>query len=156
MRVFLATILAGLRKLPDLPAAVEGLALFLLVIGSGAAFVYGAGWPFTPGVVENTAWLWAFTFFPALTEELVFRGWLRRGMRLPAVASLLAFILWHPLQVLIGSPFAKAFYMSPLFLPALAVLALACSISRVRSGSIWPAVIIHWGAMVAWSTLLAG
>ena len=40
MNTFLATMLAGLRKLPDTRAAIEALVLFLLVIASGAAFVW--------------------------------------------------------------------------------------------------------------------
>jgi predicted Abi (CAAX) family protease len=98
--------------------------------------------------------LWASTFlFPSLTEELVFRGWLRKGMNLPALAALLAFVAWHPLQVVIGLPFAQPIFMDWRFLSVVAVLGLACSITRVRSGSIWPGVILHWGTVVIWKTL---
>ena len=35
-------------------------------------------------------------------------------------------------------------------------LGLACTLSRIRSGSIWPAAIIHWGVVVVWKALYAG
>ena len=155
MNTFLATMLAGLRKLPDTRAAIEALVLFLLVIASGAAFVWGAGIPVNTNAFEaNTLVLWVSTFlFPTLTEELVFRGWLRKGMSLPALASLLAFVAWHPLQVVLGLPFAQPLFVDPRFLAVVAVLGLASSITRVRSGSIWPGVILHWGTVVVWTTL---
>jgi predicted Abi (CAAX) family protease len=158
MRVFIATIFAGLRKLPDLRASIEALVLFLLIVFAGTAFVYGSGRPINPAAMaQDTPVLWLSTFlFPSLTEELVFRGWLRKGMRLPALISLLAFILWHPLQVVLGLPFAQPVFMDWRFLGVVAVLGLACSISRVRSGSIWPAVILHWGTVVIWKTLFTG
>jgi predicted Abi (CAAX) family protease len=157
MNTFVATIIAGLRRLPDIRAAIEALGLFLLVILAGAAFAYGAGIPINAGADQaNTAYLWASTFlFPSLTEELVFRGWIRKGMSLPALISLLAFVLWHPLQVWIGLPFAQPFFMDWRFLGVIAVLGLACTISRIRSGSIWPGVILHWGCVVIWRTLFA-
>jgi predicted Abi (CAAX) family protease len=157
MNTFIATLLAGLRKLPDTRAAIEALVLFLMVIASGGAFVWGAGIPLNTNAFEaNTLMLWVSTFlFPTLSEELVFRGWLRKGMSLPALAALLAFVAWHPLQYLVGLPFASSLYMEPRFLAVVAVLGLACSITRVRSGSIWPGVILHWGAVVILKSLFS-
>ena len=37
-----------------------------------------------------------------------------------------------------------------------ACLGLACTLTRVRSGSIWPGVVIHWGVVVAWLALFGG
>jgi predicted Abi (CAAX) family protease len=37
-----------------------------------------------------------------------------------------------------------------------ATLGLACTLSRIRSGSIWPSVIIHWGIVVVWIALFRG
>ena len=91
-----------------------------------------------------------------LTEELAFRGWLRKGAPLAAVASLLAYIAWHPLQTLLQLPFGRPEFLDPRFLSLIAWLGLACTLSRIRSGSIWPAVIIHWGIVVVWKALYAG
>jgi predicted Abi (CAAX) family protease len=93
---------------------------------------------------------------PALTEELAFRGWVRRGAPIAAVGSLLAFIFWHPLQVMANLPFARPEFTDASFLILVATLGACCTLSRIRSGSIWPAVIIHWGAAVVWRVLYAG
>jgi predicted Abi (CAAX) family protease len=153
----LSEILAGLKRLPDMRAAIEALLLFLLVIAAGY-------WAASTGVLRSNPlssrgellpiWLSAF-LVPALSEELIFRGWLRRGMPIAAVASLLAFIAWHPLQVGLNLPFARPEFLDPRFLSLVAWLGLACTLSRLRSGSIWPAVIIHWGVVVVWIALYA-
>lgn len=150
-------VFAGLKRLPDMWAAIEALLLFLLVIAAGY-------WAASTGVLEANAsitrgellpiWLSAFVV-PALSEELVFRGWLRKGMPLAAIASLIAYIIWHPLQVWLDLPFAREEFLDPRFLSLVAWLGLACTLSRLRSGSIWPAVIIHWGAVVVWIALYA-
>lgn len=152
-----AVILAALRRLPDLRAALEALALFLIVLLAGA-------WAASDGVLNldpmdrtqvQTLWLSAFVM-PSLLEELVFRGWLRRGAPIPAIASFLAFVFWHPLQVMLNLPFARPEFTSPGFLMVVATLGFACTLTRVRSGSIWPGVVIHWGVVVAWLALFGG
>jgi predicted Abi (CAAX) family protease len=154
---FLSEAVAGLKRLPDMRGAIEGLLLFLMVVAAGI-------WAATSGVlVPNPAprsellvlSLSAF-LIPALGEELVFRGWLRRGLPIAAVASLLAYILWHPAQELLNLPFGRPEFLDPRFLSLIAWLGLACTLSRIRSGSIWPAVIIHWGAVVVWKALYGG
>ena len=152
-----AEVLAGLKRLPDMRAAIEALLLFLLVIAAGY-------WAATTGVLEPRTvvsrgellpiWLSAF-MVPALSEELIFRGWLRKGLPLAAVASLIGYILWHPAQVWLHLPFGRPEFVDPRFLSLVAWLGLACTLSRLRSGSIWPAVIIHWGVVVVWMALYA-
>lgn len=149
--------LAALRRLPDLRAALEALALFLVVLLAGA-------WAASDGVIKldpvdrsqmATIWLSAF-LAPSLLEELVFRGWLPRGAPLPAILSFCAFVLWHPLQVVLNLPFARPEFLKPGFLMVVATLGFACTLTRVRSGSIWPGVVIHWGVVVAWLALFGG
>ena len=154
----LMTVVAGLKRLPDLRGAVEGLILFLMVVAAGV-------WAARSGVLQGHPLAGArsevFTislstfFVPSLGEELVFRSWLRKGAPIAAVASLVAFILWHPLQVWLNLPFARPEFLDPRFLGLVAWLGLACTLSRIRSGSIWPAVIIHWGVVVVWIALYA-
>jgi predicted Abi (CAAX) family protease len=153
----LSELFAGLKRLPDMRAAIEALLLFLLVIAVGY-------WAASTGVLQSNAitsrgqllpiWLSAF-LVPALAEELVFRGWLRKGRPIAAVLSLLAFIAWHPLQFWLNLPFGRPEFLDPRFLSLVATLGMACTLSRLRSGSIWPAVIIHWGAAVVWIALYA-
>jgi uncharacterized protein len=151
-------MLDGLKRLPDLRAALEALGLFILVVAAGV-------WAATTGVLtlnpiasRNELFILSLSAFvvPSLMEELVFRGWLRKGAPLAAVVSLVAFIAWHPIQVLIGSPFARPEFMDPRFLSVVAWLGLACTLTRIRSGSIWPGVVIHWGIVVIWKALFAG
>jgi predicted Abi (CAAX) family protease len=150
-------LFAGLKRLPDMRAAIEALLLFLLVVAAGY-------WAAQTGVLKPNPVssrdqilpisISAFVV-PALAEELAFRGWLRKGMPIAAVASLIAFILWHPLQVWLNLPFGRSEFLDPRFLSLIAWLGLACTLSRLRSGSIWPAVIIHWGVVVVWIALYA-
>jgi predicted Abi (CAAX) family protease len=150
-------LFAGLKRLPDMRAAIEALLLFLLVIAAGF-------WAAHTGVLElhhrsSRGELLAISLsaflVPSLAEELVFRGWLRKGMPIAAVISLLAFIAWHPLQTRLGLPFGRPEFTDAGFLSLVAVLGFACTLSRIRSGSIWPAVIIHWGTVVVWIALYA-
>lgn len=155
--VLVGNLLAGLKRLPDLRGAIEALLLFLMVVAAGI-------WAAMSGVLEphplssrsEVLTISLSTFFvPSLAEELAFRGWLRKGAPIAASLSLVAYILWHPLQVWLGLPFARPEFVDPRFLSLVAWLGLACTLSRIRSGSIWPAVIIHWGVVVVWIALYA-
>ena len=149
--------IAALRRLPDLRAAIEALILFLMVMIAGV-------WAVQSGVIQlspmgrgerTTLWLSVF-FFPVLVEELAFRGWLQRGAARAAILSFLAYVAWFPLQKLLNLPFARAEFTDPAFLILVACLGFACTMTRVRSGSIWPGVVIHWGAVVALLALTGG
>jgi uncharacterized protein len=150
-------VIGGLKRLPDLRGAVEALLLFLLVVAAGV-------WAAMSGVLELkpvgrdqvlAISLSAF-LIPTLGEELAFRGWLRKGAPLAAVMSLIAYILWHPVQTWLDLPFGRPEFLDPRFLSLIACLGFACTLSRIRSGSTWPAVIIHWGVVVVWKALYSG
>ncbi len=136
---------------------LEALVLFLLVLLAGA-WAAGDGAltlrPLDPRQM-TTLWLSAFVA-PSLLEEIAFRSWLARGAAIAAIASFLAFILWHPLQVWLNLPFARPEFTRPGFLMVVACLGFACTLTRIRSGSLWPGVVIHWGVAVAWLALFAG
>lgn len=150
-------IIASLRRLPDLRAAIEALVLFILVLIAGAWAANTGVLVLNPVPRASVGAIMVSAFLlPALTEELVFRGWVRRGAPIAAVASLLAYILWHPLQTIIGLPFGRPEFLNPAFLGLIAWLGLACTLTRLRSGSVWPGVIIHWGVVVMWKSLYGG
>ncbi len=151
-------MISGLRRLPDLRTALEALALFLLLVLAGFAALRLGALTFQPALsAPHTLTLSLGAFLvPALAEEMAFRGWLRPGQHVAAGVSLAAFVAWHPVQALAGSPFARPAFLDPGFLILVALLGAACTISRVRSGSIWPAVVIHWGIAVLWQALFAG
>jgi len=149
--------LAALRRLPDIRAALEALVLFLLVLLAGAWAVGNGDLTLAPIPRGQLMSIWISAFLtPALLEELVFRGWLPRGAPMAAIASLAVFVLWHPLQVWLNLPFGRPEFTRPGFLLVVACLGLACTLTRLRSGSIWPGVVIHWGVVVAWLALFGG
>lgn len=149
--------IASLRRLPDLRAALEALVLFLLVLLAGAWAVSDGAFMLNPVDRSGMTTLWLSAFvMPSLLEEIAFRSWLRRGAAIAAIVSFLAFVLWHPLQVWLNLPFARPEFTRPGFLMVVACLGFACTLTRIRSGSLWPGVVIHWGVVVAWLALFAG
>ncbi len=156
--IFLANLISGLIRMPDLRGAIEALGLFILVLLAGAGAARLGVLIFHPLADENAITqisLIAF-FVPGISEEVICRGLLPKGQIVVAAISLTAFVAWHPFQVLIGSPFAEQIFVDPRYLALVAFLGLCCTISRLRSGSIWPAVVIHWGVVVIWKALFAG
>ena len=150
---------AGLEA-PARPAgALEALLLFLMVVAAGvwAASLGRAGAEARYRGIELFAIsLSAFvipvagrgTGLPGLGEEGSAAGGgclAARLHRLAPAAGLAA-----------TCPSAGRNSSIPRFLSLVAWLGLACTLSRIRSGSIWPAVIIHWGVVVVWMALYAG
>ena len=60
-----------------------------------------------------------------------------------AALALALFVLWHPAQVWLGLLIAAA-------------LGLTCTLAWRMTGSIWPAVAIHWVTVVGWKAVLGG
>jgi predicted Abi (CAAX) family protease len=100
-------------------------------------------------------------FVPALGEEIPFRGLLvpardEAGRPWTAIAlSTALYVAWHPLEALTFMPKATMF-LRPDFLACTAILGLGCALMRWRTGSLWPAVILHGGFVVVWQTWLGG
>ena len=151
---------SAVRTWPDRRAWLEALSLlavlmvFALIAGSGAhlfTFASVTNWP------ELIAIALIAIIIPALGEEMVFRVLLagRRG-RWRAAVALALFVLWHPAQLWLGLPMAQPVFADPAFLAITAALGLACTISWRRSGSVWPAVAMHWALVVMWKGLAGG
>lgn len=64
--------------------------------------------------------------------------------------STLLFVLWHPPQAWLFGPHWAAAVLNPFFLAAVALLGVALGRLYARTGSIWPCVLLHWTAVVAW------
>jgi predicted Abi (CAAX) family protease len=100
-------------------------------------------------------------FVPALGEEIPFRGLLvpardEAGRPWTAIAlSTALYVAWHPLEALTFLPQATMF-LRPDFLACTAILGLGCALMRWRTGSLWPAVMLHGGFVVVWQTWLGG
>ncbi|MEO1659401.1 MAG: CPBP family glutamic-type intramembrane protease [Pseudomonadota bacterium] len=98
---------------------------------------------------------------PALLEELVFRGPIlvlqNRNGHAPLWAmalSLIAFIAWHPINTVMFMPQAADTFRDWRFLTLAALIGVATTLMTLRSRSLWPAVLFHWGVVVAWKALL--
>jgi predicted Abi (CAAX) family protease len=100
-------------------------------------------------------------FVPAVGEEAVFRGLFipdrteapRPWAAIAVVTAL--FTLWHVVQALYAPEVADIF-LRPDFLATAAIEGLGCAIIRWRTGSLWPAVALHWAEVVIWQTWLGG
>jgi predicted Abi (CAAX) family protease len=75
------------------------------------------------------------------------------GGRIVDIAAVALFVAWHPIQFWLGLPVGQALLVNPAFLAIVAALGLVCTISYRRSGSIWPASLMHWGMVVVWKGL---
>lgn len=97
-------------------------------------------------------------FVPALAEEVVFRAVLlpppsARPTLLRRAVAVAAFVAWHPLQVLWFGQEWGVVVLNPWFLMAVAALGTATTRLYLRTGSLWPAIVLHWVVVVAWKAL---
>ena len=125
------------------------LAALLCALGGLIDF----GWTDQPGLLLRLALVALVA--PAFGEELLFRVLLLPPPGQPVPASRLAlsallFVLWHPPQAWLFGPHWAAVVLNPFFLAAAAVLGVALGRLYARTGSIWPCVLLHWTAVVAW------
>ncbi|HTM81283.1 type II CAAX prenyl endopeptidase Rce1 family protein [Asticcacaulis sp.] len=98
---------------------------------------------------------------PAFTEELIFRGLLipdRGEVHHPIIwmtFAILLFVVWHVFEALVLLSGARLF-LRPIFLLCAAILGTGCALMRYRTGSIWPAVILHGLLVWAWQVFFGG
>ncbi len=134
-------------------------ALSLLLIGTIAGF--GGLLTWQPQFADWPLRLISVICVPAFTEELVFRSLLIPGkgeMRRPmlwSVLAVLAFVAWHIFEALVLLPGATLF-LRPIFLLCAGILGAGCALMRYRTGSIWPAVILHGLLVWAWQVFFGG
>jgi predicted Abi (CAAX) family protease len=99
---------------------------------------------------------------PGFGEEAPFRGLLVPGRLETAnpwpslIPVTLVFTAWHVVEVLTFLPAARAAFLRWDFLACAAILGLGCGLVRWRTGSLWPAVLLHWLAVTIWQTWLGG
>lgn len=95
---------------------------------------------------------------PALLEEVTFRVLPnpRREESPPrserwswALLSVAAYVAAHPLAAL-ASPERLATFASPHFLLLTAMLGAGCLLLYLRSGSLWPPLLLHWLVAFGW------
>ena len=99
---------------------------------------------------------------PAIGEELVFRGLLvpgRAETARPGVALTLAvfiFVMWHIVEAETFLSRAAPMFERPDFLVCAAILGGGAGLVRWHTGSLWPAVALHWLMVTLWQTWLGG
>jgi predicted Abi (CAAX) family protease len=100
-------------------------------------------------------------FIPSLGEESIFRGLLMPDRTEPsrplaAIGGTTAlFVIWHGVETLF-LPRAAPIFLRPDFLACAACLGAGAAVIRWRTASLWPCVMLHWLAVVAWQTWLGG
>ncbi|MBO9708671.1 MAG: CPBP family intramembrane metalloprotease [Caulobacter sp.] len=159
----LARLRSCLTTLPDARgwALCGGVALAAGALMATIGFSTGL-YVLTPAAPGLPLRLLTVLFVPALGEEIPFRGLLVPGRdeaprppwRAIAVSTAL-YVAWHPLETLTFLPGATMF-LRPDFLACTAILGLACALVRWRTGSLWPAVLLHGGFVVVWQTWMGG
>jgi predicted Abi (CAAX) family protease len=99
---------------------------------------------------------------PAFAEEAVFRGLMipsREETKTPMPAILAGttvFVAWHLVEAIFILPQAAALFERPDFLTCAGFVGLGCAAVRWRTGSLWPAVALHWLMVTIWQTWLGG
>lgn len=156
-------LVSALRTWPDaagwrLCAVVSAVALAVIAVIAGLSGLVRwqpdlTDWPLRSGMV---------LLVPALTEEIVFRGLLTpsrgesRHDQLWFWAGLAAFVLWHVVEALTFLSGAAYLFLRPDFLACAGLLGAACALMRYRTGSLWPAVLLHGVTVFIWQTALNG
>jgi uncharacterized protein len=102
---------------------------------------------------------------PCLLEELVYRALLvphrdeqgtSKSTFIQSAVALVIFIAAHPLNGRFFRPQAYDAFGHPVFLLSAGMLGLVCTLTYRKTGSIYPAVIIHWLTVFAWIPFLSG
>jgi uncharacterized protein len=162
-KIYRRRLITSLRTAPSARgwvfcAAISAVTLALMIIIGFTTGLYHLTPP-QPGLALR---LLTVFFIPALGEEVPFRGLLTPGpseSRRPWLAiavSTALYTLWHVVEGLTFLRSAAHVFLRPDFLACCAVLGLGCAITRYRTGSLWPAVLLHWTLVVIWQTWLGG
>lgn len=131
-------------------------ALIYLPIGFGMGFLHvqvQSDWRTIVGVLTATF------FMPGVLEELLFRVLLiphptenhAKSVRYFWIAlSWLLFLIYHL------PPYTPDFFKTPAFLLGAGSLGAVCTLSYLKSGSLWTSAVIHWLVVAVWLLVLGG
>jgi uncharacterized protein len=118
-------------------------------------------------LMKASAWSIASTpivllVMPSLVEEFFFRAVLLphpvevispRTQFFWASVSLMAFVASHPINGLVSRRWV---FLDPVFLVLATLLGIVCTITYLKSGSIWVPILFHWLTVVVWIMFLGG
>ncbi len=155
----ISTAFLTVPKRRDWWDAIALLILFALVylpIGFGLGFLkveIQSSWQTLLGVTFSAL------FMPGLNEELGFRALLiphpteaisLRKRWFSIGFSWVLFLLYHV------HPLTPLFFKTPAFLIGAGLVGIVCTVSYLRSGSIWLPIFMHWLIVVVWLLGLGG
>jgi predicted Abi (CAAX) family protease len=165
----LIDIKRGLTTLPKGPDLLFSVVVFLIYIAVALTVGFCSGF-FIIQVIKTDIFMIialpvSLFFVPSLFEEIVFRGFLlphkERAVStihllFYAVFSISLFIVWHPINAMTINHPAFSMFTNPVFLTLAALMAIACIITYIKTGSLWVPIAIHWLTVVVWVFLLSG
>jgi predicted Abi (CAAX) family protease len=140
----------------------------MLIVGYSAAaaiigFATGLFELGLPSLVEVLILPPLLVVYPALIEELIFRGLLLprslakvSGFRRFAALSVssLVFVAWHPFNHYVIGMSDTSLFVEPGFLVIVLMLGYLCGHLYLRTQSLWPAIAIHWATTLIWNLFL--
>jgi len=159
----------GLTTLPKGSDILFSVVVFLIYIAAALFIGFSSGF-FKIKVLKTGIWVMillpiSLFFVPSLFEEMFFRGFLlphnerkisTTSLLLYSVFSIFVFIVWHPINAMTMNHPAYAIFTSPVFLCLAALMGIACTITYLKTGSLWVPVVIHWLTVLAWVFFLSG
>ena len=165
----LIDIKRGLITLPKGSDILFSVVIFLIYMAVALPVGFCSGF-FTIQVLKTDIWVMialpiSLFFIPSLFEEIVFRGFLlphkeRAVSTYPllfyAAFSILLFIAWHPINAMTINHPAYTTFTNPLFLSLAGLMGIACTITYIKTGSLWVPIAIHWLTVVVWVFFLSG
>ena len=143
----------------------------LLIIFSLIVIPLGFKFKFLKAEIPKVSWkiisrlILITLLFPTTAEEVFFRVLL-----LPHKAeqvsltyqwifgsiSLILFIIYHPLNATFFIRNARTTFSSFVFLTSAATLAIVCTVAYLKSGSVYPPIVLHWIFVLGWLLGLGG
>ena len=159
----------GLVTVPTGPDILFCVFVFSVYMAVALPIGFYSGF-FTIAVLRADIWVMialpvSLFVIPSFVEEVFFRGVLlpHKGRRvspiyllLYAAFSIVAFVAWHPINAMTINHPAYPIFTNPVFLGLAALMGIACTITYLRSGSLWVPVAIHWLTVLAWVLFLNG
>jgi predicted Abi (CAAX) family protease len=163
LKIYATRLTRSLITLPTGRGWAVCLAISSVTVAGMALLGFSTGLyrltPTQPDLLQRMALVF---FIPALGEEIIFRGLLVPTLHdkteavWPIRISVTLYVFWHVLEALTFLPGAASVFLRPDFLVCCAFLGFGCAIMRHITGSLWPAVLLHWALVVVWQTWWGG
>jgi predicted Abi (CAAX) family protease len=159
----------GLITLPKGSGLLFSVVVFLMYMAVALPIGFCSGF-FTIHVLKTNIWVMivlpiSLFFIPSFFEEIVFRGFFlphkerqisNIHLLIYAAFSIALFIAWHPFNAITINHPAFSMFTHPVFLSLAALMAIACTITYLKTGSLMVPIAIHWLTVLGWVFFLSG